>query len=197
MPYCYLSARCPQTSELWYFHSFTSHHSCLLPLPISSPHQSHIDKPGWGHCLPFSYFSLLLCSENVWTHIQTTSFLRVYLCLCFNLLARLFFSVFRTEINLLSHWSPFKSSFQRVTNLHWIIYGHNHVSSRPCRHYDDKVFGYKGLLRFEDAVAHVSRDFASFKSFGLILTEETLFSCCVFCYRGRFSLILSLTLITL
>lgn len=44
----------------------------------------------------------------------------------------------------------------------------------------DKVFGYKGLLRFEDAVSHVSRDFASFKSFGLILTEETLFSCCVF-----------------
>lgn len=29
----------------------------------------------------------------------------------------------------------------------------------------DKVFGYKGLLRFEDAVSHVSRDFASFKSF--------------------------------
>lgn len=40
----------------------------------------------------------------------------------------------------------------------------------------DKVFGYKRQLGFKGTAPHVSRDFVSWESFPLILTEETLFS---------------------
>lgn len=36
----------------------------------------------------------------------------------------------------------------------------------------DKLFGYKRLLRFKDTAPHVSRDFASFKSFPLICQRK-------------------------
>lgn len=71
----------------------------------------------------------------------------------------------------------------------------------------DKVFGCKRLAGFEGAVSRVSRDLASFEilfssslflvQFFIFLAVETLFSRAAFCYRGRFSLILSLTLTTL
>lgn len=176
----YLSARCPHT----FLHSFLTLSlqmiSLTLPCPpphldFISSHQSYVHiQSHWSSVVRpsncFFFLVSLFCFLNVYLDIHLLSGFLSAIFFCF------FIQPLRSTCSLTNLHSGPIVCFLRMTHIHWIIDGIIMFLPSPIGILIDKVFGYKRLLRFKDTAPHVSRDFASLKSFPLILSEKTLFS---------------------
>lgn len=130
--------------------------------------------------LPLSYRAAVLISTWMSQLIFLMCVLLFILCLLF-LLFDICTSILSFHLSFLTDLlrsirghnhlhSKSYSSFPNVTDIRWIIDGHNRVSASALKHLMKCVI--RSRSGFEDIAPHVSRDFAPSETFPLILGEK-------------------------